>query len=259
MQAVQAIDDSNVRLSVNLNKVALLRNSRSSGLPDPSAFVSVVHEAGGRGITVHPRPDERHIRAADIPGLAKAMAPWRPAFEFNIEGFPDDRLLALVESVGAEQCTLVPDDPEQATSDHGWPLEDAIKARMLHAAIVRVRRAGCRAIVFVDPEPAAAAFAADSGADGIEIFTGPYGAAFQARGAAEALDAIRKTGAKAVELGLTVNVGHDLDLRNLPPVVAALPMLREASIGHALTGDALLVGFDAAIRAYRKALERPAQ
>ena len=241
------------RLSVNLNKVALLRNARRTGVPDVLRFGRLAREAGAHGLTVHPRPDERHIRRSDVPALAEMMAPWRPGFEFNIEGYPDDDFLALVERVAAEQCTLVPDAPDTFTSEEGWRL-DGDQAATVRAAVARLKRAGCRAIVFVDPDPAAAERAANVGADGIEIYTGGYGAA-HARGAPAALlDRCGETGARAKALGLVVNVGHDLNLGNLPPLVAALPHLHEASIGHELTADALEMGWAAAIAAYRDAL-----
>jgi pyridoxine 5-phosphate synthase len=241
------------RLSVNLNKIALLRNARRTGVPDVLRFGRLAREAGAHGLTVHPRPDERHIRRSDVPALAEMMAPWRPGFEFNIEGYPDEDFLALVERVAAEQCTLVPDAPDTFTSEEGWRLAGEA-AETVRAAVARLKRAGCRAIVFIDPDPAAAERAAGVGADGIEIYTGGYGAAFARGDAAALLDRCGETGARARALGLVVNIGHDLNLHNLPPLVAALPHLHEASIGHDLTADALEMGWAAAIAAYRGAL-----
>lgn len=241
------------RLSVNLNKIALLRNARRTGVPDVLRFGRLAHAAGAHGLTVHPRPDERHIRRSDVPALAEMMRPWRPAFEFNIEGYPDADFMALVERIRPEQCTLVPDAPDTFTSDAGWGFGSA-EAPVLREAVARLKRAGARAVVFVDPDPAAVEKAAAVGAEGIEIYTGGYGAAF-ARGDHGALLALcAETGRRAAALGLVVNVGHDLNLDNLPPLVEALPNLAEASIGHELTADALELGWAAAIAAYRGAL-----
>ena len=241
------------RLSVNLNKIALLRNARHTGVPDVLHFGRLARDAGAHGLTIHPRPDERHIRRSDVPALAALMAPWRPGFEFNIEGYPDEAFLALVETVRPEQCTLVPDAPDTFTSDEGWRL-DGPQAEIVSLAISRLDRVGCRPVVFVDPDPAMPERAAALGARGIEIYTGAYGAASAKGEAAELLDRCGETGRRATSLGLVVNVGHDLNLKNLPPLVAALPGLHEASIGHELTADALDMGWAAAIRAYVRAL-----
>ena len=241
------------RLSVNLNKIALLRNARHTGVPDVLRFGRLAHDAGAHGLTVHPRPDERHIRRGDVPALAELMAPWRPEFEFNIEGFPDESFLTLVEAVRPEQCTLVPDAPETFTSDEGWRL-DGPQAETVRRAVARLDRIGSRAVIFVDPDPAMPDRAAALGARGIEIYTGSYAAAFANGDAAELLDRCGETGRRAASLGLVVNVGHDLNLGNLPPLVAAIPDLHEASIGHELTADALEMGWAPAIRAYARAL-----
>jgi pyridoxine 5-phosphate synthase len=235
------------RLSVNLNKIALLRNSRRTGVPDVYAFGRMAHEAGAHGLTVHPRPDERHIRRSDVYELAELMAPWRPGFEFNIEGYPDERLMEIVRDVRPEQCTLVPDSPEAFTSEEGWKL-DARDGALARRAVEEVKAMGCRAVLFVDPDPEVAARAAGVGADGIEIYTGGY-----ARDGA-LLGACAETARRARAAGLVVNVGHDLNLRNLPPLMADLPGVAEASIGHELTADALVMGFAAAVRAYVAAL-----
>ncbi len=241
------------RLSVNLNKIALLRNSRRTGVPDVLRFGRLAHDAGAHGLTVHPRPDERHIRRSDVPALAELMAPWRPAFEFNIEGYPDDDFLGLVERVRPEQCTLVPDAPDTFTSEEGWRL-DGDQAGLVRGAVARLKASGCRAVVFVDPDPRAVERAAAVGADGIEIYTGGYGAAFATGDHGAVLELCAVAARRAAELGLIVNAGHDLNLDNLPPLVAALPALHEASIGHELTADALEMGWTAAVAAYRDAL-----
>jgi pyridoxine 5-phosphate synthase len=241
------------RLSVNLNKIALLRNSRHTGVPDILRFARIAHDAGADGLTVHPRPDERHIRRSDVPALAALMQPWRPACELNIEGYPDERLLDIVREVRPEQCTLVPDPPGAFTSEEGWKLDGSDDA-IVTPAVAALKQLGCRVILFVDPDPAVADRVPASGADGIEIYTGTYAAAFRAGNAAAELRACAETGARAGRQGLVVNAGHDLNLANLPGLVAAIPHLAEASIGHELTADALVTGFAAAVRAYRAAL-----
>ena len=234
------------RLSVNLNKIALLRNSRRTGVPDVLQFGRIAHDVGADGLTAHPRPDERHIRRSDVAALAELMRPWRPAFEFNLEGYPDRRFLDIVVEVRPEQCTLVPDSPEAFTSEEGWKL-DAAQHRLVDAALGELKPLGCRVILFIDPNPAAVAPVRNTGADGIEIYTGSYAAAFRHGDHAALLRS-------AAELGLVVNIGHDLNLHNLPPLVAALPAAAEASIGHELTADALVMGFAEAVRAYKAAL-----
>ena len=241
------------RLSINLNKVALLRNSRRTGVPDVLRFGRIAHDAGADGLTVHPRPDERHIRRDDVFGLAELMRPWRPGFELNIEGYPDGRLLDLVAEVRPEQCTLVPDSPEAFTSEEGWKL-DAGQHRLVDAALNRLKPLGCRVILFVDPDPAAVAPVHNIGADGIEIYTGSYASAFRQGDHSALLRACAEAANRAAELRLVVDIGHDLNLLNLPPLVAALPAVAEASIGHELTADALVIGFVNAIRAYKAAL-----
>jgi pyridoxine 5-phosphate synthase len=241
------------RLSVNLNKIALLRNSRHTGVPDVLRFARTAHDAGADGLTVHPRPDERHIRRADVPALAALMQPWRPGCELNIEGYPDARLLAIVREVRPEQCTLVPDPPGAFTSEDGWKLDGSDDA-IVKPAIAELKRLGCRVILFVDPDPAVVGRVPASGADGIEIYTGTYAAAFRAGNAVAELRACAATAAAAAALGLVVNAGHDLNLDNLPALVAAMPSLAEASIGHELTADALIMGFAAAVKAYKAAL-----
>ena len=241
------------RLSVNLNKIALLRNSRRTGVPDILDFARIAHDSGALGLTVHPRQDERHIRRTDVPALAELMRPWRPACELNIEGYPDERLLEIVREVRPEQCTLVPDPPGAFTSEEGWKLDNR-DTPVVRPAIAELKRLGCRVILFVDPDPAAIDRVPGSGADGIEIYTGIYAAAFRAGNSNRELQACAATAARARERGLVVNAGHDLNLDNLPPLVAAMPFFAEASIGHELTADALVTGFAAAVQAYKAAL-----
>jgi pyridoxine 5-phosphate synthase len=241
------------RLSVNLNKIALLRNSRRTGVPDLRAFARLAIEAGARGITVHPRPDERHIRRSDVPMLAETIAASRPAVELNIEGYPDARLLEIAAEVRPEQCTLVPDAPDAFTSEEGFKL-GAEQMALVRPAIAALKAIGARVILFIDPDPAVLDRIPASGADGVEIYTGSYTAAFRAGTYDAALDACAATARAAADRGLVVNAGHDLNLHNLPPLVAGLPGLAEASIGHELTADALVMGFAAAVGAYAKML-----
>jgi pyridoxine 5-phosphate synthase len=241
------------RLSVNLNKIALLRNSRRTGVPDVLKFGRIAHDAGADGLTMHPRPDERHIRRSDVFKLAEMMQPWRPGFELNLEGYPDRRFLDIVAAVRPEQCTLVPDAADAFTSEDGWKLNAAQRA-LVDRALAELKPRGIRIILFIDPDPAAVGPLHNTGADGVEIYTGEYAAAFRAGDDAAMLRACAETAIRARELGLLVNIGHDLNLDNLPPLVAALSDFTEASIGHELTADALVMGFAAAVRAYRAAL-----
>ncbi len=241
------------RLSVNLNKVALLRNSRRTGVPDVLHFARIALEAGAAGLTVHPRPDERHIRRSDVPALAALMQPVRPAEEFNIEGYPDARLHEILAAAKPEQCTLVPDAPDAFTSEAGWKL-DAAQMALARPAVAAAKALGCRVILFIDPDPAVVPRVRDAGADGVEIYTGGYAEAFRGGSVNAPLRGIGETARCAAELGLVVNAGHDLNLRNIPPLMQAVPFLAEASIGHELTADALEMGFSAAVRAYAAAL-----
>jgi pyridoxine 5-phosphate synthase len=241
------------RLSVNLNKIALLRNSRRTGVPDVLEFARLAYEAGAEGITVHPRPDERHIRGSDVAALAGLMQDWRPACELNIEGYPDARFFEIVGEVRPEQCTLVPDGPGVLTSEEGWKLGNA-DTPLVSDAVARLKRLGARVILFVDPDPMVVDRVPGTGADGIEIYTGSYADAFRNGDAAAMLAACGETATRAAACGLVVNAGHDLNLDNLPALVAALPNLAEASIGHELTADALKLGWSAAVKAYKEAL-----
>jgi pyridoxine 5-phosphate synthase len=241
------------RLSVNLNKIALLRNSRTTGVPNLMSFPALVKSGGGRGITIHPRPDERHIRRADALELANVIAAWRPIFEYNIEGNPTPEFLDLVDRVRPEQCTLVPDAVTAFTSEKGWDLETAEMARLAEP-IARLKSFGTRVILFVDPNPAIASLAAKTGADGIEIYTGSYATAYRQGSAQRLLEAIAELGSNALRCGLLVNAGYDLNRDNLRPLMSALPCLHEASIGHELTADALIFGFERSVELYATAL-----
>jgi pyridoxine 5-phosphate synthase len=241
------------RLSVNLNKVALLRNSRRTGVPDVLHFARLALDAGAAGLTVHPRPDERHIRRSDVPALAALMQPVRPGVEFNIEGYPEPRLQEILAEVRPEQCTLVPDAPEAFTSEEGWKLDTAQMA-LARPAVAAAKALGCRVILFIDPDATVVPLVRDAGADGVEIYTGSYAEAFRSGTHADLLARIGDAARWAAELGLVVNAGHDLNLHNIPPLMQAVPFLAEASIGHELTADALENGFAATVRAYAAAL-----
>lgn len=239
------------KLSVNLNKVALLRNQRDVGYPSVVGAAEMVIGAGAHGITVHPRPDARHIRHSDVRELAQLLGE-HESIEFNVEGYPSADFIALIEEVKPDQVTLVPDTPEQSTSDHGWNL--AGDSAILEPAIARIKAAGCRISVFVDPDPTLMGLAAELEADRIELYTEPYAAAF-ARGDFEgALSGYAASAASAARAGLGVNAGHDLNLENLPAFKKAVAELAEVSIGHAITADALAIGFPAAVAAYLEAL-----
>jgi pyridoxine 5-phosphate synthase len=238
-------------LSVNLNAIAQLRNRRDLPWPSVTGMGRIALQAGARGLTVHPRPDERHIRRSDVPDLARLIADEFPDREFNIEGNPDARFVEIVESVRPTQVTLVPDDIRQSTSDHGWDI--AAHREFLEGVIARFRQSGTRVSLFVDPDPAMPALARDVGADRVEIFTGPYGSASDPAIQARELEKVVATGNAARDAGLGLNAGHDLTLANLPPLVAALPHLAEVSIGHALTADALQFGMAETVLRYREA------
>jgi len=250
------------RLSVNLNAVAHLRNRRDLPWPSVAGIARICLGAGAAGITVHPRPDERHIRQADVFELSALLHEEWPDRELNIEGYPSAEFLALCETARPDQVTLVPDAPGQITSDHGWDI--AAHAGFLAETIERLREGGMRVSLFVDADPAVAALAAEVGTDRVELFTGPYGdprgnaAAELARLKATA-DACRHVGLRAARggAGLGVNAGHDLTLDNLPALLAAIPDIEECSIGHALTADALIHGYAETVRRYRTILSGP--
>jgi len=248
------------KLSVNLNAVAYLRNRRPGGWPSVTGIGRLVLEAGADGLTVHPRPDERHIRRADVFELKALLSDEFPTAEFNIEGYPSAEFLQLVEAAQPQQVTFVPDDPSQATSDHGWDI--AANHELLERASDVMRALGIRVSLFIDAEPALPAAAFAVGAGRVELYTGPFGATYgtphgpeelnKLSAAARAAQAIR--GETANEPGLGVNAGHDLTLANLAAFQEAVPNVAEVSIGHGITADALLMGFPEAVRRYRAAL-----
>ena len=240
------------KLSVNVNKVATLRNSRGGPLPSVVDAARVCVEAGAPGITVHPRADARHITFDDVQALKHLREPWK-AVEFNIEGDTRPDLLNLVERVRPHQCTLVPVRPGEITSEAGWPPDADEKD--LRDVIARLRGHGIRVSLFIDANEKAVEFAHRVGADRIELYTEPYAHAFAASSAplSETIAPFVRAAQAAVDLGLGVNAGHDLDLENLPDFVQALPRLDEVSIGHALISYALYVGLRQAVLEYREA------
>lgn len=249
------------RLSVNVNKIAVLRNSRGGGEPDVVAAAIACLEAGAHGITVHPRPDRRHIVAEDLAPLAALTS--RFGVEFNIEGNPFapprdgyPGLLALCEQSRPAQVTLVPDGDGQLTSDHGFSFDD--DAGPLAEQIAAFAALGCRVSLFVDAGVAGLERAARLGAHRIEIYTGPYAAAFAAGDARATLAVCADTARRAQAAGLGVNAGHDLSQSNLGAFLAAVPGVQEVSIGHALVGEALYGGLDATVRGYLGILDRGA-
>ena len=239
-------------LSVNLNAVAMLRNRRDLPWPSVTGLGALALEAGAHGLTVHPRPDERHIRKTDVFALKEMIARDWPGREFNIEGYPDERFVQLIEEVRPDQVTLVPDDPSQATSDHGWDFE--ADADFLVPLVAAFKARGARVSVFVDAVLGAGKSAAGVGADRIEIYTGPYGVLTDRDEIDEALQTMHALCAEARQTGLEVNAGHDLTLENLPALMARAPEISECSIGHGLTADALVFGMKEAVKRYLAAL-----
>jgi pyridoxine 5-phosphate synthase len=237
------------RLSVNVNKVATLRNARGGREPSVVEAVRVIVGAGAPGITVHPRADARHITYEDVRSVAESLAPWRDRVEYNIEGDARPDLMALVHDVRPDQCTLVPVVPGEVTSQGGWPASTPVDD--LRRTIAGLRAAGIRVSVFIDPTPEAVRWAAALGCDRVELFTEPFARAFQDRPEAAdlAFAACVEAAEEAHRLGLGVNAGHDLDHQNLV-LFRRLPHLDEVSIGHALISRALFNGLEATVREY---------
>ncbi len=237
------------RLSVNINKVALLRNSRKGNYPNLYQYAKDCEEFGAEGITVHPRPDERHIRYSDIPVLME-----QTTTEFNIEGNPTKEFLKLVLKHKPDQCTLVPDDPTALTSDHGW---DTIKNKsFLQEVCSELKTHGIRVSLFLDPDLKMLENVSDIGAERIELYTGEY-AKFQDLDQQKFLEELGKhkqVASEAMKVGIGVNAGHDLNLKNLKLYADSIPNLLEVSIGHALTVDALYYGLKNTIGMYKRLL-----
>lgn len=250
------------KLSVNLNKVALIRNSRDTTIPSVVAAAETIIEAGAEGITVHPRPDMRHIRPSDVYELAELLA--KPAYqhiEYNIEGNPYadaesngfPGFMTLVEAVKPHQCTLVPDDPSQLTSDHGWNLTG--ESNRLRPLVEQLRNDGARVSCFMDPDQEQLKLASHLGTDRIEFYTGPYAAHFGTPEGEKILQAFIEAGEYAGSIGLGINAGHDLNLENLQRFCAEVPHVAEVSIGHAIITDALWMGLAETVSQYRRLLD----
>lgn len=241
-------------LSVNLNKVALLRNQRDIGYPDLVEHAQIILQAGAHGLTVHPRPDERHVRKTDIPAISECIGKWNDKngthVEFNIEGYPTEDFLDLVTNFDCDQVTLVPDAPDQRTSDHGWDI--AGQKTFLIDIITRLHAFDRRVSLFIDPEPHLPELAADVGADRVELYTGPYAFAWEDDDFATILHDYAETAQACKKLGIDVNAGHDLNLDNLAAFLGHIPNCMEVSIGHAITDDALKLGWGEAVKAYLK-------
>jgi pyridoxine 5-phosphate synthase len=239
------------KLSVNVNAVAFLRNRRNLPWPSVEGIARIALEAGANGITVHPRPDERHIRKSDVPVIRDLLRRDFSGREYNIEGNPDAQFVSLVEANKPDQVTLVPDDIRQVTSDHGWNIS-AHKGFLIDV-IGRLKTGGMRVSLFIDADPELPYLAKEVGADRVEIFTGPYGGEFEAKAKQREFDKVVATGKAAAAAGVHLNAGHDLTRDNLPALVKALPNLLEVSIGHAITADALVLGMSEAVRQFRAA------
>jgi pyridoxine 5-phosphate synthase len=237
-----------IRLSVNVNKIATLRNARGGKIPEVVAAARTCIAAGCHGITVHPRPDARHITLQDVFDLAAMMT-----VEFNIEGYPGPEFLDLVMRVRPTQATLVPDPPGVLTSSAGWNLAGGA-ADWLGEVLARLRKVGIRTSLFLETDARQIKYAQKLGADRIELYTGPYAHAFSTPAGKEILAAHRDAAHLARKIGLGVNAGHDLDLKNIPAYAKAVKGLQEVSIGHALISDALYIGLTRTVKAYLKAL-----
>jgi pyridoxine 5-phosphate synthase len=245
-------------LSVNLNKVALVRNTRHLGIPSVTRAATLCLQAGASGITVHPRPDARHIRASDVLELAAVLRDW-PDREYNVEGNPFHNLMECVSDLRdrglpVHQVTFVPDSEGQFTSDHGWNFP--ADAERLHAAIAQAHALKLRVSLFMDADPQSMAAARGVGADRVELYTEPYAEAWGKPEQAEQLARFAQAAQAAMDAGLGVNAGHDLNRDNLAAFVQQVPGVLEVSIGHALLADALELGYSATIAAYLRCLGR---
>lgn len=244
------------KLSVNLNAVAMLRNRRDLPWPSVVHMGRLALGAGAHGLTVHPRPDQRHIRFSDVPAIRALIDDAYPAAEFNIEGYPSEEFLSLVLANEPDQVTLVPDDPVQATSDHGWNF--VANEIFLKQTVARLREKIRRVSLFCDPDADTEqiAAAAASGAQRIELYTGPYGATYDNESAAQREAAkLAETAGRARRHGLEINAGHDLTVANLPRLIESIPDLAEISIGHGLTAEALEYGMAGAVKRFLAALK----
>ncbi|MEE1653032.1 pyridoxine 5'-phosphate synthase [Brachymonas sp. G13] len=241
------------QLSVNVNKVALLRNTRHLGIPSVTRAAALCLQAGADGITIHPRPDERHIRSSDVQELADLMQNW-PQQEFNIEGNPTQNLMDFIRQTRPHQATFVPDSEDQFTSDHGWDLQDVSVRDRLRPLIEECHGLGVRVSLFMDAEPALMPLAREVGADRIELYTEPYAAAWGTDQQQQQLQRFAAAAQAALDAGLGVNAGHDLNRDNLIDFARTVPGLQEVSIGHALIADALELGYASTVEAYLQCL-----
>lgn len=237
------------KLSVNINKIATLRNQRPLPYPDPSRYARIALEAGAAGITIHPRPDQRHIRHSDVEEVAEMVSRY-PGRELNIEGNPFHHYFPLVEVAQPTQCTLVPDDMNQSTSDHGFDLVGTKDLAPLRDAIARLKTLCDRVSIFMDPDEKQIELAATLGVDRVELYTQPYAEAHDNSDLARVLPRYVKAAETARAAGLGLNAGHDLSLFNLSDLVRAIPWIDEVSIGHALVADALEFGLAETVRMY---------
>ncbi|MEM9916218.1 MAG: pyridoxine 5'-phosphate synthase [Planctomycetota bacterium] len=243
-------------LSVNVNKVALLRNARSGEVPSVVGFAKAALDAGAHGITIHPRPDQRHIRITDVDALAELLAsPVYADREFNIEGNPldlshGDHLMPILRRVKPTQATLVPDASDQNTSDHGFALTDPAVVAELRPIVNELQDQGCRVSLFIDPEPDVANGALDAGADRVELYTESYAQAFAGPERDATVQRFADTARRGIDVGLQVNAGHDLDQANLGLFLGHVPGVEEVSIGHALVAESLLEGVYTTIHRY---------
>ncbi|MBB5192371.1 pyridoxine 5-phosphate synthase [Silvimonas terrae] len=234
-------------LSVNLNKIALIRNSRGRDYPSVEHFARIALENGASGVTIHPRPDQRHARNADAMALAALVKDFAGA-ELNIEGYPSREFLDVVLQARPAQCTLVPDEPGQITSDHGWDIRSHLT--FLQEVVAELHAAGVRVSLFVDPDPAQVALAPQTGADRVELYTEDYALKHGEGSHASVIDSYVQAGAAASQAGLGLNAGHDLNLDNLADFLSAVRGVNEVSIGHALTVEALEQGYANVVRQY---------
>lgn len=239
------------KLSVNLNKLALLRNQRDVGYPELTDHAKLILEAGAQGLTIHPRPDERHIRFGDVDVISNFIRDWNSKndtdIEYNIEGYPSEDFIERVLTVKPDQVTLVPDAPDQNTSDHGWNM--FTQADFLKPIIKKFKSKDIRVSLFLDPNPQDVQNCAKAGADRIELYTGPYA------NKEVNIEQYIRTAETAMETGLEINAGHDLSLDNLGVFISKIPSCAEVSIGHAITADALKLGWHGAVTAYLTAIE----
>lgn len=238
---------SRTKLSVNINKVALLRNSRHLGEPSVVRAAEICLASGADGITVHPRPDERHIRRTDVFDIAGVLKKW-PDAEYNIEGNPFHNLMAFVRAVRPDQATFVPDSESQSTSDHGWDLR--LQGKELEPLIRECRDLGTRVSLFMDPSVEQMERVRELGAERIELYTESWASSYPTHSRDATLSTFVEAASAANDLGLVINAGHDLNRENLGPFLRAIPRIAEVSIGHALISDALEMGYERAVLAY---------